>query len=305
MLRGELSRADRLRVMLQAAAIQTRALPSQLSAVPNSSPATPSLVPPPDSALARDALEHAREVLTPGILAHSLRCWQWAMRFRALDGNEPDPEALFVACVLHDTAHWARLPTRTSAASRCWGPRRPGGSSRTGAPLPLRRRRWPPQSRATWTRAHPPGTEPRPPCCTTPLTSTSRGTGFGTCRRTFFAPSSRRSPTTGWARSSPSSRGTRAGSGPDRRSPCCGAAGCGFPCASTLLTGSEITDRGDDGIACARQEAELFGPDRTRHAAHVAVMTVRPAPKHEQRVNPPPEPDGQACAVRPCPTPGA
>lgn len=104
MLRGELSRADRLRVMLQAAAVQTRALPSQLAAVPNSSPATPSLVPPPDSALARDALEHAREVLSPGILAHSLRCWQWAMRFRAVDGNEPDPEALFVACVLHDTA---------------------------------------------------------------------------------------------------------------------------------------------------------------------------------------------------------
>ena len=104
MLRGELGRVDRLRVMLQAAAIQTRALPSQLARVPKSGPATPALIDPPDSALAGEALEHAREVLSPGVLAHSLRCWQWAMRFRAVDGLEPDPEALFVACVLHDTA---------------------------------------------------------------------------------------------------------------------------------------------------------------------------------------------------------
>ncbi|SEK46525.1 HD domain-containing protein [Rhodococcus maanshanensis] len=104
MLRGELGRADRLRVVLQAAAIQTRALPSQLAGVAKSGPAAPPLFDPPDSALAREALEHAREVLSPAILAHSLRCWQWAMRFRAVDGLEPDPEALFVACVLHDTA---------------------------------------------------------------------------------------------------------------------------------------------------------------------------------------------------------
>lgn len=104
MLRGELGRADRLRVVLQAAAIQTRALPSQLAGVAKSGPAAPPLVDPPDSDLAREALEHASEVLSPAILAHSLRCWQWAMRFRAVDGLEPDPEALFVACVLHDTA---------------------------------------------------------------------------------------------------------------------------------------------------------------------------------------------------------
>ncbi|MFD4183325.1 hypothetical protein ACFWPB_19790, partial [Rhodococcus sp. NPDC058514] len=104
MLRGELGRADRLRVALQAAAIQTRALPSQLAGVPITDHGAPTLFDPPDSALARDALEHAREVLSPGILAHSLRCWQWAMRFRAVDGSEPDPEALFVACARHDTA---------------------------------------------------------------------------------------------------------------------------------------------------------------------------------------------------------
>ncbi|MGW6376693.1 HD domain-containing protein [Rhodococcus sp. NPDC055112] len=104
MLSGELGRADRLRVMLQAAAIQTRALPSQLAGIPRSGPTAPPLFDPPDSALATEALEHAREVLSPGILAHSLRCWQWAMRFRTVDGLEPDPEALFVACVLHDTA---------------------------------------------------------------------------------------------------------------------------------------------------------------------------------------------------------
>ncbi|MFC7451377.1 HD domain-containing protein [Rhodococcus daqingensis] len=104
MLRGELGRADRLRVMLQAATIQTRALPSQLAGVPRPGTSTPPLFDPPDSALARDALAHAREVLSPGILAHSLRCWQWAMRFCEVDGVHPDPEALFVACALHDTA---------------------------------------------------------------------------------------------------------------------------------------------------------------------------------------------------------
>lgn len=42
----------------------------------------------------------------------------------------------------------------------------------------------------------------------------------------------------------------------------------------------------------ARQEAALFGPDRTRHAAHVTVATSSALA-------------GPACVVRPCPWPGA
>lgn len=41
----------------------------------------------------------------------------------------------------------------------------------------------------------------------------------------------------------------------------------------------------------ARQEAALFGTDRTRRAAHVTVIADA-------------EPDGRACAVRPLPSPG-
>ncbi|OZD07174.1 hypothetical protein CH275_08410 [Rhodococcus sp. 06-235-1A] len=56
----------------------------------------------PDSQLCRSALEEARECLTEPVLMHSVRCWQYAAAFADIDGLRPDPEALYVACILHD-----------------------------------------------------------------------------------------------------------------------------------------------------------------------------------------------------------
>ncbi|RMI34943.1 HD domain-containing protein [Nocardia stercoris] len=100
---GELGIAGILRVALTAGALTAVDLPARLLRRPGkSSPAT--LFGLPDSRLATDALTEARETLSPATFAHSLRCWQWAMAFGAVDGLSPDPEALFVACALHDVA---------------------------------------------------------------------------------------------------------------------------------------------------------------------------------------------------------
>ncbi|MHA4854261.1 HD domain-containing protein [Rhodococcus sp. MSC1_016] len=58
----------------------------------------------PDTPLAAAALSEARATLSPTILAHSLRCWQWASALSHYDKLTPDPEALFAACALHDIA---------------------------------------------------------------------------------------------------------------------------------------------------------------------------------------------------------
>lgn len=56
----------------------------------------------PDSALCVEALDHGREVLSPAVLNHSLRCWVWADIFAQIDGVGYDAEELFAVCVLHD-----------------------------------------------------------------------------------------------------------------------------------------------------------------------------------------------------------
>lgn len=57
---------------------------------------------PPDSRLARQMLEQAREAYGPPLLGHCLRCWLWADLFAQLDGISYDPELLYVSCLLHD-----------------------------------------------------------------------------------------------------------------------------------------------------------------------------------------------------------
>jgi hypothetical protein len=57
----------------------------------------------PDSALAREATEHVRDVSTPLLFDHSLRVFLWA----SLQGEtlrlEYDPELLYVGSMFHDT----------------------------------------------------------------------------------------------------------------------------------------------------------------------------------------------------------
>ncbi|MBF6170339.1 HD domain-containing protein [Nocardia blacklockiae] len=63
----------------------------------------------PDSVLARDAHDTARELLSPPVFEHSRRTYAWAAALAAVHRLEFDREAVYVASLLHD-ACW---PTRT------------------------------------------------------------------------------------------------------------------------------------------------------------------------------------------------
>ncbi len=56
---------------------------------------------PPDSSLARNAEEAAREQ-TAGVMGHGYRTWVFGSGLAALDRTEVDPEQFYVASLLHD-----------------------------------------------------------------------------------------------------------------------------------------------------------------------------------------------------------
>ena len=56
---------------------------------------------PPDSALAR-AAEEAAEEQSPAVKGHGYRTWAFGTALALLDGEQPDPEAFYVAALLHD-----------------------------------------------------------------------------------------------------------------------------------------------------------------------------------------------------------
>ncbi len=58
-------------------------------------------VTPPDSRLAREAEEAAREQ-TPGVLGHSYRSWVFGAALAGIDGESLDREQFYVASLLHD-----------------------------------------------------------------------------------------------------------------------------------------------------------------------------------------------------------
>lgn len=58
-------------------------------------------VTPPDSRLAREAEEAAREQ-TPGVIGHSYRSWVFGAALAGLDGQALDREQFYVASLLHD-----------------------------------------------------------------------------------------------------------------------------------------------------------------------------------------------------------
>lgn len=57
---------------------------------------------PPDSALARSAEELGREAYPEDLWGHGMRTWAFATLVAQHAGLRPDPEALYVACLLHD-----------------------------------------------------------------------------------------------------------------------------------------------------------------------------------------------------------
>ncbi|WP_320671958.1 HD domain-containing protein [Patulibacter defluvii] len=100
----------RAQLAFAAAAVraQLRQLPAatraHLRARHGADPASVTLADPPDGALARTALELARDSSASWLLHHSLRCWLWADLLATTTRERVgyDPELLYVACVLHD-----------------------------------------------------------------------------------------------------------------------------------------------------------------------------------------------------------
>ncbi|MFD3701991.1 HD domain-containing protein [Nocardia sp. NPDC058658] len=97
---GELSFQQQIRTAGSALAIQTAALPHLIRGLRGEGNGAEWTAP--DSRLCRSALDEATQTLTPALLAHSLRCWEFGMALAQLDDLRPDPEALYIACVLHD-----------------------------------------------------------------------------------------------------------------------------------------------------------------------------------------------------------
>lgn len=105
--RGELTLGEQLTLARQATVAQIADLPSFIRASLGRSSADSALVTgrkAPDSKLAQEALELAREASSGPLLGHCLRCWLWADLFSQRDGVAVDEELLYVACVLHDLA---------------------------------------------------------------------------------------------------------------------------------------------------------------------------------------------------------
>lgn len=65
---------------------------------------------PPDSSIARDAEDAARELLTPALLNHSRRAFAWGSAIAALQQVEFDRELLYVASMFHDTGLPSPVP---------------------------------------------------------------------------------------------------------------------------------------------------------------------------------------------------
>lgn len=70
----------------------------------------PARLTPPDSAVARDAAEAARDLLSPALLNHSRRAFAWGAAIAALQHVTYDRELLYVASMLHDTGLPSPVP---------------------------------------------------------------------------------------------------------------------------------------------------------------------------------------------------
>ncbi len=74
----------------------------QMLGVGRPSPIAVQSLQPPDSALARSAEELGRQAYPADLWGHGMRTWALASVVAQHAGLRPDPEALYVACLLHD-----------------------------------------------------------------------------------------------------------------------------------------------------------------------------------------------------------
>lgn len=70
----------------------------------------PALLSPPDSTMAREAEEAARDLLSPALFNHSLRAFAWGAALAAVDGVTFDRELLYLASLFHDTGLASPVP---------------------------------------------------------------------------------------------------------------------------------------------------------------------------------------------------
>ncbi len=70
----------------------------------------PANLAPPDSSIAREAEEAARDLLSPALLNHSRRAFAWGATIAALQQITFDHELLYVASMLHDTGLPSPVP---------------------------------------------------------------------------------------------------------------------------------------------------------------------------------------------------
>ena len=83
----------------------------------------PATLAPPDSVLARDAADAARELLSPAVRNHSHRSFAWGAALAAVDGVMFDRELLYLAAMFHDTGIPTPVPgvdftVRSAAVAR-------------------------------------------------------------------------------------------------------------------------------------------------------------------------------------------
>jgi len=104
---GRLTFRERLALLADAVMLQARVLPAQLRwrlglAADYISGLDVATIRAPDSAAARMAEEHCREVSPPYLVNHCLRSYVWGRLLAAHRGLRPDDELLYVASLLHD-----------------------------------------------------------------------------------------------------------------------------------------------------------------------------------------------------------
>jgi len=104
---GRLAFRERLVLLADAVLLQVRVLPAQLRwklglTADYISGLDVAAIRGPDSAAARTAEEHCREVSPPYLVNHCLRTYVWGRLLAAHRGLRPDDELFYVASLLHD-----------------------------------------------------------------------------------------------------------------------------------------------------------------------------------------------------------
>lgn len=100
---GALTRRERMAHQAGAVAVLSTDMPSRIRLRWASGASGLKVdVPAPASDLVRAAVAWAESVHEPWLMAHGLRTWRFGHLLGQVDGVEADPEAFYLACLLHD-----------------------------------------------------------------------------------------------------------------------------------------------------------------------------------------------------------